>query len=286
MSNEEVKDLFDRAVATVPPALMPAPHAAIRRRAHRRRAVEWGAVTAAVLVIVGGFAVARPGPASVSPQPAASKAPAEAAGVPWLGARIDRTGTRITVYAAPLRGKCVELDPAHDDDLVFTEDKVTMSLTGVQADCADDTQVTARTFELPQAVGTRILVDGRSPYGQPFVFNDKDLPGLAAGGWREQSPQWLSSGDATLTYRFTRPGGPNLQVLAVRWQPEPDGTVETPDHYLEVNGQRIDVYDHAGSPSASWWSSNTEAVHFTLGVDGSTIGKTEFDAMLRGMTWE
>ncbi|AGZ45080.1 anti-sigma factor [Actinoplanes friuliensis] len=282
MSDEEVVDLFDRAVATVPPALLPAPHAAIRRRVRRRRAAGWGAVTAAVLVIVGGFAVARQDPAPVSPQPAASQAPV--VGVPWLGARIDRTGKRITVYAAPLRGKCVELEPA-PDELVSAEDKVTMSLDGAYTDCADDTQVTARTFELPQAVGTRFLKDGRSPYGQPFVFSDTDLPDLAAGGWSEQSPVWLGSGDATIAFRFTRAGGPDLRVLASRWQPEPDGTVEKPDHSLEVKGGRIDVYDHAGSMTAGWWSSNTEAVRFTLEVPGTTIGKSEFDALLRGMTW-
>lgn len=284
MSDEDVTDLFDRAVDVVPPALLPAPHAAIRRRVRQRRMAGWGAATAVILVIIAGFAVAQPDPASVSPQPAASKQPAVAAGVPWLGARIDRAGTRITVYAAPMLGMCVQRDPTHDD-LLLTDDKVTMSLDGAYTGCIDDTQVTARTFELPQAVGTRLLADGRSPWGQPFVFSDADLPDLGAGGWSERSPLWLGSGDATLALRFTRAGGPDLRVLAVNWQPEPDGRVEAPDHTLEVDGHRIDVYDSAGSLTASWWSSNTEAVHFTLEVSGTAVGKSEFDAMLRGMTW-
>ncbi|MEU1589559.1 hypothetical protein [Micromonospora sp. NPDC005710] len=284
MSDEEVMDLFDRAVATVPAALLPAPHAAIRRRVRYRRVAGWGAATAVILVIIAGFAVARPDPAPVSPQPAASKEPAVAAGVPWLGARIDRAGTRITVYAAPTLGKCVARDPTHDD-LVVTDDKITMSLDGAYTGCADDTEVTARTFELPQAVGTRLLADGRSPWGQPFVFSDADLPDLAAGGWSERSPLWLGSGDATLTLRFTRAGSPDLRVLAVRWQPEPDGRVENPDHTLEVNGHRIDVYDRAGNLTANWWSSNTEAVRFTLEVSGAAVGRSQFDALLRAMTW-
>ena len=83
----------------------------------------------------------------------------------------------------------VERDPTLDD-FVVTDDRVTMSLDGAYTGCTDDTQVTARTFELAQAVGTRLLADGRSPWGQPFVFSDADLPDLAAGGWSEQPPQW------------------------------------------------------------------------------------------------
>ncbi|GAA3278421.1 hypothetical protein Dvina_12995 [Dactylosporangium vinaceum] len=284
MSDEEVIDLFDRAVAEVPPALLPAPHAAIRRRVRRRRATGWGAATAAVLAVVAGFAVARADRASDSPQPAASREPAATAGVPWAGARIDRAGTRITVYAVPRLGKCVERDPAHDD-LVLTDDKITMSLDGAYTGCADDTQVTARTFELPQAAGTRLLADGRSPWGQPFIFSDTDLPDLAAGGWSEQPPSWLGSGDPTLALRFTRPGGPDLRVLAVRSQPEPGSQDETPDHALMVNGKRIDVYGRAGRLTASWWSADAGAVHFTMDVSGAALGVSEFDAMLRGLTW-
>ncbi|MFI5912448.1 hypothetical protein [Dactylosporangium sp. NPDC051541] len=284
MSDEEVIDLFDRAVATVPPALLPAPHAAIRRRVRRRRRAGWGAAAAVVLVIVAGFAFARTDPAAVSPQPAASKGPAAGAGVPWLGARIDRAGTRITVYAVPQLGKCVERDPERDD-LVVTDDKITMSLDGAYTACTDDTKVAARTFELPQAVGTRLLVDGRSPWGQPFVFSDADLPDLPAGGWSEGSPSWLGSGNATLALRFTRAGGPNLRLLAVRWQPEPDGRAEAPDHTLEINGHRIDVYDRVGGPAAGWWSSDAQSVRFTLDVPDTAVGKSEFDAMLRAMAW-
>ncbi|WP_433222197.1 hypothetical protein ACQP00_22810 [Dactylosporangium sp. CS-047395] len=286
MSDEEVIDLFDRAVATVPPELLPAPHAAIRRRARNRRVAAWGGATAAVvLVIVAGFAVARPGSESVAPQPAASKDPAVAPGVPWLGARVDRAGTRITVYAAPQLGKCVERDPTHDN-LLVADDKVTLSLDGAYTDCADDTQVAARTFELPQALGTRFLVDGRSPWGQPFVFTDADLPDLAAGGWSEQPPSWRGSGDAALTLRFTKAGGPDLRLLAERWQPEPDGRTKTPDHTIEVKGHRIDVYDGPDTRSASWFSSDAQGVHFTLEVSATAVGKSEFDALLNGMSWQ
>ena len=38
MSDEQVTDLFERAVATVPPALLAPPLGAIRRRVRRRRA--------------------------------------------------------------------------------------------------------------------------------------------------------------------------------------------------------------------------------------------------------
>ncbi|WP_433045891.1 hypothetical protein [Dactylosporangium sp. CS-033363] len=286
MSDEEVTDLFERAVATVPPELLPPPHAAIRRRARNRRVAAWSAATAAVvLVVVAGYAVARPGQESVAPQPAASKAPAAVPGVPWLGARIDRAGTRITVYAAPQLGKCVEGDPAQDD-LVAEDDKITISLGGAYTDCADDLQVTARTFELQQPVGTRFLKDGRSPYGQPFVFPDTDLPDLAAGGWSEGTPVWRGSGDAALTLRFARPGGPDLRLLAERWQPEPDGTTKEPDHSLWVtNVNRVDVYNGADTQSASWFSSDAQGVHFTLEVSATAVGKAEFDAMVRGFAW-
>lgn len=284
MSDEDqVIDLLERAVATVPPRLLPAPHAAIRRRIGRRRAAGWGAATLAAVLVVGGFAVVRPSPAE-QPEPAASTVPQVPPGVPWLAARIDRTGTRITVYAAPLLGKCVQRDPARDD-LVFTDDRVTMSLDGTYTGCADDTQVAARTFELPQAVGTRLLRDARSPDGRQLLFSDVDLPDLAAGGWSELPPVWLEPGSANLVLGFTRAGGPDLRVFPVRWQPEPDGQIATPDHTLVVDGRQVDVYDRAGSLSAGWWSSDEGSVRFTLEVSGGPIEKSEFDALLRGMTW-
>ncbi|MEV4510523.1 hypothetical protein AB0K00_16330 [Dactylosporangium sp. NPDC049525] len=288
MSDEEqVIDLIERAVATVPPPLLPAPHAAIRRRIGRRRAAGWGAATLAVLAVLAGFAVARPDPAVVRPEPAASAVPSvvppAAPGVPWLAARIDRTGTRITVYAAPLLGKCIERDPVRDD-LVVSDDRVTMFLDGTYTGCADDTQVAARTFELPQAVGTRLLQDARSPAGQPFVFVDADLPDLAAGGWSEQPPVWLGSGAAVLALGFTRAGGPDLRIVPVRWQSESDGRLSPSDHTLVVDGHRVDMYDRGGSLAAAWWSAD-EGVRFTLEVSGGPIEKSEFDEIVRGMTW-
>ncbi|GAB3854949.1 hypothetical protein GCM10027610_087330 [Dactylosporangium cerinum] len=206
-----------------------------------------------------------------------------APGVPWIGARIDRTGTRITVFAAPLLGKCIDRDPARDE-LVLDDDRAWILLDGVYTGCGDDTQVAARTFELPQAIGDRFLVDRRSPSGQPFVFSDKDLPDLAAGGWSEVQSVWLGSGAAVLELVFTRAGGPDLVISPIRWQPEPDGRIAPPDHTLQVGNRRIDVYDRAGSLAAGWWSPNQD-VRFTLEVSGGPIGKSEFDAMLRGMTW-
>ncbi|WP_327010168.1 hypothetical protein OHA72_24745 [Dactylosporangium sp. NBC_01737] len=280
----QVTDLFERAVAEVPPALLLPPHAAIRRRIRRRRAAGWGAGAVAALLVVAGFVVARPGPAVEGPEPAASAVASAAPGVPWTAARIDRTGTRITVYAAPLVGKCVERDPARDD-LDFSDDRVTILLDGAYTGCADDTQVAARTFELPQSVGTRFLRDARSPQGQQLVFSDADLPELSrTGGWSELPPVWLSSGAAVLALGFTRAGGPQLRIAPMRWEPEPDGRLSPPDHTLMVDGRRIDVYDRSDGPAAGWWSAD-ERVRFTLEVTGGAIEKSAFEEILRGMTW-
>ncbi|GAA3193037.1 hypothetical protein ACFO1B_04460 [Dactylosporangium siamense] len=290
MSDEEqVIDLLDRATASVPAALLEAPHAAIRRRVRRRRAAGWTAAAAAALLIIAGFAVARPGPAAQMPAapgaaPAATSAQ-EAPGVPWLGARIDRTGTRLTVYAVPLLGKCVaERDP-NRDDLVLDDDRVTVQLDGIYTGCADDTQVTSRTFTLPQALGDRFVVDGRSPRGQPFLFSDKDVPDFAAGGWSEQKAVWLNSGAAVLQLYLTRPGGPDLIFTPARWQPEPDGRVATPDHTLTLGDLQIDVYNRPGQQAAGWFSSHNSDVRFMLTVAGNPLEKDAFDALLRGMTW-
>jgi hypothetical protein len=295
MSGEQVTDLFERAVATVPPALLAPPHTAIRRRIRRRRAAGWGAATIAAVLVIAGFVVARPGPALVSPAPAASVVPSVvpptvpslAPGVPWYAARVDRTGTRITLYAAPLLGKCVERDPG-GDELVFADDRVTMFLDGTYTGCADDTQVAQRTFTLPQAVGGRLLVDGRSPAGQQLVFSDTDLPtlpDLEAGDWSEEAPVWGSPGAAVLALRFTRPngGGPKLRVTPMRWQPEPDGRLTQPDHTLLVDGHQVDIYDRAGSLSAGWWSA-AQDVRFTLSTE-VPMGISKFDALVRAMTW-
>ena len=82
MSDEEqVIDLLDRVVATV----LPAPHAAIRRRVRRRRATGWGAAALAALVVLAGFVVVRQGPAVKLREPAAPPDPSvqAAPGVPW-----------------------------------------------------------------------------------------------------------------------------------------------------------------------------------------------------------
>jgi hypothetical protein len=284
MSDEHVTELLERAVEGVPPALLRPPHAAIRRLVRRRGAVRWGTATVAVLAVMAGLATVRPA-AERHPVPAESAvAPTlpTVPGVPWHTARVDRTGTRITVYAAPLPGKCVDRDPDHDR-IDRTPQTVSVFLAGTYTGCADDGVAATRTFELPQTVGDWAVQDVREPGGQRVVFHDRELPDLAAGGWTEQPARWESPGAGVLVLRFTRPGGPELRIHAYRCGCE-GGTVPPGDRVLVIGGHRVDRYDGPGGPSAGWWSVRGW-VRFTLLVGGRPIENSEFEEIIRGMTW-
>ncbi|MEV0565111.1 hypothetical protein [Dactylosporangium sp. NPDC050588] len=276
MSHGQVTDLFARAVADVPPALLTAPHAEIRRRIRRRRSIRSGAVVAAALALLAGFAAAPTGGA-----PDAPAAPTGRAGVPqvpWDVARIDRTGTRITVYAAPLPGKCVERDPA-DDRVEWADNRIALHLAGSYTGCGDDSQPVSRTFELPQAVGGRGIVDGREPLEPRVLVRAADLPDLAAGGWTEL-PAVRQHG--VLAWRFTRSGGPDLALRAYRLSA---GVIlSEPDHTLRLGSRTAVVYDRPGDRSAGWWSDDHQT-WYTITVADPAIGKSGFDAVLRDMTW-
>ncbi|MEV4136308.1 hypothetical protein AB0J72_29585 [Dactylosporangium sp. NPDC049742] len=280
MTDEQVTDLLERAVAEVPPALLQAPHAGIRRRIRRRRMTRAGAVVAAALAVLAGFAAAPTGGAPYVPTggPSASTGRAWVPQVPWDVAQIDRTGTRITVYAAPLPGKCVERDPA-DDRVEWADNRITLHLAGSYTGCGDDSQPASRTFELPQAVGGRGIVDGREPLEPRVLVRAADLPDLAAGGWTELPAVRLHG---VLAWRFTRPGGPDLALRAYRLSA---GVVlSEPDHTLRLGSRTAAVYDRPGDRSAGWWSDDHQ-VWYTITAVDPAIGKSGFDAVLRGMTW-
>lgn len=277
----KVTDLLQRALATVPAPLLDPPHAAIRRRVRRRRAAGWGAAVVAVVAVLAGAVLARPGPAAVHPQPAASTARPGVPGVPWHTARVDRTGTRITVYAAPLPGKCVARDPA-GDRVDRGDHDVSVFLAGAYTGCRDDDVATAHTFVLPQAVGDRAVLDARDPGGRRVVMRDGQLPDLAAGGWTELPAVWV--GGAALVLRFTRPGGPDLGVSAWRWEPDGGTRLAAADHTVTVAGRTIDVYGPPGNPRAGWWSADG-TLRFTMTPVDANLGKSAFDEIVRGMTW-
>ncbi|MET7419576.1 hypothetical protein [Dactylosporangium sp. NPDC005555] len=277
----KVIDLLERAVAEVPPTLLRPPHAAIRRLIRRRRATRLGAVAVTALAALAGFAAVRPGGTPPRPVPAAPAALPTVPGVPWHTARIDRTGTRITVYAMPLPGKCVELNPA-GDRADRSGRAVSVFLAGVYTGCADDSAVAARTFELPQTVGDRAVLDARDPAGQRVVFRDAELPDLA-GGWAEQPPVWQSPGGALLALRYTRQGGPEVRIYAFHCGCEARDRLP-PDRTLSVDGHTVDLYDRPGSPAAGWWSERGQ-VRFQLVVAGRAVENSEFEQIVRGMTW-
>ncbi|MDG6101621.1 hypothetical protein Daura_38835 [Dactylosporangium aurantiacum] len=285
MSDEtRVTELFERALATVPPPLLTPPRAAIRRRVRRRRATGWAAAAVVAGVVLAGAAVARPDPAPVPPRPAASTprpAGPVVTGVPWHTARVDRTGTRVTVYAAPLPGKCVAREPA-GDRVDWGEHGIAVFLAGAYTGCRDDEVAAAHTFVLPQAVGDRTVLDARDPGGRRVVVRDTQLPDLAAGGWTELPAVW--AGGAILVLRFTRPGGPDLGVSAFRWDPDGGARLTAADHTVTVGGRTVDVYGAPGGPRAGWWSADG-TVRFTMAPVDAGVGNSAFDEIIRGMTW-
>jgi hypothetical protein len=281
---ERAVDLIERAVATLPPELLAAPHAAIRRRVRRRRATGWGATAVVVLALLAAVGRSLPGPTDGGPEPAASSAGAAwVPGVLWNTVRIDPSGTRITVYAVPLLGNCADRYPS-GDRVDWSDRAVTVFLVGTYTACTGSNDVATRTFELPQTIGDRLLVDGRDPTGLKHVVRAGDLPDLPAGGWSEQPPIWMGLACAALGFRYTRPGGPDLMLRAYCGHAWSGAGMPTPQRTLAVDGRTVDLDDRPGSLAAGWWSADRQ-LRFTLTPVDGAVGIAAFEEIVRDMTW-
>ena len=259
MSEEQqVIDLLDRAVGEVPPELLL--HRTPRSGAGCAGAARtgWAGRRAAALLAGPGSRRAAGSRRSSSGAGAPGAVGAGGAGCAVAG-RADRpdrhqdhraTPPRCSASAStgtpPAANGCAVRRARHD------------RLDGTYTGCADDTQVAARTFALPQAVGGRASwMDRRSPAGQPFVFPTRSC--------RTSRPAAGARPAGVVRRRLRRPrarlvraGGPELRVCRFRWQRVPDGRLmptRSHDAAWTAAGRRV----RPGRRPAAGWVPTTKA---------------------------
>ncbi len=185
----EPTDLLEKALPPLPPDLQIAPLKQLRGRIRRRRRrVRAGLLAAIVLTVGVGIGV-----------PLAGR---KGDVVAWQYARIDRTGTILTIFAL---GTCLEAASRADARSVA----ITVRLAGRTC------RRVPLVVHLTAALGARALVDGADGRIRTG-FPDRDLPLPPAGADYAEIPGAPSgtAADPVSTVTWTRPGGPDLRLTA------------------------------------------------------------------------
>ena len=206
MNNEDtVVRLLEAAVPPIPPALRTPPYARIRRRALRRRlAVAGSAAAVTVLVATAGAVATRllplRGPSTVVNVPAVSSlepttqgftppaqptplpgAPADA--VSWQLVRVDRSGTRLTMYVNPPFEPC-QYYPTGTPTVVEGPDYVTVTLTAKSAP-VECSRVRASPIQVRLAHPLRVQSLRQNTRQRALANPDRPFYGYVAGEFKK-----------------------------------------------------------------------------------------------------
>jgi hypothetical protein len=249
----EPTDLLEVALPPLPPDLQIAPLRQLRGRIRRRRRVRVALLAAVVLTVGAGIAVPLAGRKGES--------------VAWQYARIDRTGTILTIFTA--LGACLEAASRADARAVV----ITVRLA--RRTCAP----IPLTVHLTASLGTRALIDGADGRIRTG-FPDRDLPWPpAAAGYAEHPLAGGTTADPVSIVEWTRPGGPDLQVTARtgRSAGAPAGLPLGPAPLARRTG----AYYRVGATLELRW--DVGALVYELAV--SRISLPQFQALVAAWSW-
>jgi hypothetical protein len=276
MTDDPVARLLEEAVPGIPDELRRPPVREVRARARRRR-TRRNAVAAAVVttVLLTGPAFWYQSTRGESQRPPSGGNPvpttaAVGTKITWWKARVDRTGTKVTLYVTrpPDEPPCdgtwrlrAGTTVGADEVTAVVED---VSATGMG--CSPDNFMTPVQVTLPEPLADRALVDGYDGSSRP-VYREADLPKVPTGpdGWSEVPGHFsvghgpISEQDGAWYLGYTRSGGPDIRI-----------TGAPPMQALTSDGARIDTVDVAGAPGTIYTHPD-EATGYELRWEASGV---------------
>ncbi|MGN9906518.1 hypothetical protein ACTMTJ_03095 [Phytohabitans sp. LJ34] len=259
MTDDTVSRLLEEAVPGIPDELRRPPLREVRARARRRRtrrnALAAAAVTMALVITPALWRQATPdesAPPSAGERPVL---PGSTLGtkVTWWMARVDRTGTKVTLYATrpPDGPPCqdrwfLQASTAMEDD-VATLGLWDVSVDGLGCPSQGGGSLVPVEVTLHQPLGDRALVDGFDETTRP-VYREADLPVVPQGpdGWSEVTTSFGASpgSEGLWSVGYTRSGGPDVWIHGYPPDQAPTPAAD-PIDTVDVLGARGTIYPRA-----------------------------------------
>lgn len=280
-----LRELLDEATAEVPQRYRSAPLAGIQRRVARRRAtraVTVGLVVLAALVAGAGAVRAAAGGGENHPATASSPTGPQLPGLAWLSAMVARDNRSVTVYAGV--AGCRGLAGPRAVLTGWTSRTVTIGVYARvvdAADCSTAAHVVPMVVHLPAALGHRTLRDAAG--GTHPTYHRRDLPDLAANGWRRVPTSW----EAPSGNWYGGVNGPDGSTITLAAEPTANhtdlgqrvGTRRLGPHTATITGGGRRDWQ------ASWRVGTTTYTLRYVPSEGQRFTLAEFTELLDSLHW-